>query len=202
MEEPKTTRPFVRILLGGGIGSGKSRAGGRFADLGAEVVEADRLGHAVLEPGGEAFGDVARRWPEALVDGGIDRAALSDIVFTDPVRLGELEAITHPAIIKRIEEAADRPGDLVVEVPLILNLPGPWVNVFIDAEEELRVRRAIVRGGTEQDVRRRMASQTARSTWLRWADRVIENSGSTDDLDRRIDSLWHDLQSGSGGPKL
>jgi len=202
MEEPKTTPSSVRILLGGGLGSGKSRVGRRFRDLGAEVVEADRLGHAVLEPGGEAFADVTRRWPEVLVGGHVDRSALAGIVFTDLRRLAELESMTHPAITERIQKAARRSGDLVVEIPLMLDIPGRWVNVFVDADEQVRVRRAIARGGAEHDVRRRMASQASRSTWLRWADRVIENNGSTDDLDRTVDSLWHDLPRGSDGAKL
>src|SRR5665811_1122278 len=87
MGESKDRRGDTRILVGGGIGSGKSRAGLRFAELGATVVEADRLGHEVLEPDGAAFATVAELWPEVLVDGHIDRRALAVIVFADSARL-------------------------------------------------------------------------------------------------------------------
>ena len=88
------------MLLGGGIGCGKSLAGRRFATLGAHVVDADKLGHAVIDPGGEAHGRVSQRWPSVVTDSGIDRSALGRIVFGDREQLRELD-----------RKARDRDGD-------------------------------------------------------------------------------------------
>ncbi len=183
----------IRVLLGGGIGSGKSIAGQRLEELGAVVVEADHLGHEILERGGEAFRAVSERWPSVVVDQRINRGDLAEIVFADPKQLVELEAMTHPLIIQRISELASSEADLVVEIPLVLDVPGEWMKVFVGAHEELRVRRAIERGGDETDVRRRMASQSHRAEWMTWADEIIDNNGSASDLKEQIDALWYGL---------
>ena len=112
MEGPSTAQP-VRIVVVGGIGAGKSTVLARFEELGAMIVETDRIGHDVLEPWGSAFSAVAERWPEVVVDAQIDRSALAAIVFNDADALAELEAISHPAIAREIarrsEDAGDRP---------------------------------------------------------------------------------------------
>ena len=195
MVESKHVANPIRVLLGGGIGSGKSAVGRRLEQLGATVVEADRLGHAVLEHDGEALRAVSERWPAVVVDGRIDRPALGRIVFADPEQLAELEAMTHPAIIRRIREIASGTGDLVVEVPLILEVPGEWTRVFVDTEEVERVRRVVTRGGIAEDARRRVANQPDRDEWVDWADQVIDNNGPLSELDAQVDALWADLQS-------
>ncbi|NNL69734.1 MAG: dephospho-CoA kinase, partial [Acidimicrobiia bacterium] len=97
-----TGHRHTRILLSGGIGAGKSAAARIIAARGYPVIHADKIGHAVLEPEGEAFPAVAARWPEVVVDGMIDRPRLAEIVFDDPAALTELESLTHPAIAARI----------------------------------------------------------------------------------------------------
>ncbi|HHC08106.1 MAG TPA: dephospho-CoA kinase [Actinobacteria bacterium] len=186
-----------RVVLSGGIGSGKSTVAELLARRGWRVVAADRLGHEVLEPGGEAHAEVARRWPSVVVDGRIDRARLARIVFADPDALAELEALTHPAIGRRIRRLVAEAGDVpvVVEVPVLApELVDPtWTRVYVDAPEELRLARAVARGGDPDDVRRRMAAQPSASEWRRWADLVIENRGSLDDLEASVDELVAEL---------
>ena len=195
MGELKHCETPIHILLGGGIGSGKSAAGRRFEGLGAMVVEADRVGHAVLEPGGEAFGPVGERWPSVIADGFIDRTALAEIVFADPEQLRALEALTHPPIIRRISEIASSEDDLVVEIPLVLEMPGDWTRVFVDAANGTRVRRAVERGGSESAVNARMMSQPKHDEWLAWADHQINNDGSIEDFEKQIDALWQGLKT-------
>jgi dephospho-CoA kinase len=185
----------LRVLLGGGIGCGKSLAGHRFAALGAVVVDADRLGHAVIDPGGEAHERVSQRWPSVRTDSGIDRAALGRIVFASSDQLGELEAMTHPAIIRRIAAIAGDAVDLVVEIPLNLEIPGDWTAVYVDAAPDRCIRRAVSRGLDEESVRRRMDNQPHRCEWLAWADQILENNGTPDELDARVDELWTELRS-------
>ncbi len=199
MAETKHPETPVRILLGGGIGSGKSIVGRRFEELGASVVEADRLGHQLLERGGEAFEAVSERWPSVVVDGQVDRTALAEIVFADPEELADLEAVTHPSIVRSICELALDPSDLVVEVPLILGVPGRWIRVFLDADEDVRACRSVDRGGNEADVRRRMAMQPNRSEWMAWADKIIANDTSVGELQEQIDALWYGLRTADHG---
>ncbi len=201
MAEMKHPETPVRILLGGGIGSGKSIAARRFEELGANVVEADLLGHQLLERDGEAFEAVGKRWPCVIVDGHVDRSALAEIVFADPEELADLEAVTHPSIVRNIGELALDRSDHVVEVPLILGVPGRWTRVFLDAGEDVRVCRAIDRGGNEADVRRRMARQPSRAEWMVWADEIIANNTSVGELEEQIDVFWYGLRTTGQGTR-
>ena len=199
MNESSVVGESVRILLGGGIGAGKSIAGRRFASHGFTVVEADRLGHEVLEPGGAAFDDVATRWPTVLVDGRIERSLLAAIVFSDADLLAELEAITHPHIVSRIGEIGRGLNRLVVEIPVLLDLEGDWTKVYVAAPRSVRRDRAILRGSAPVDVEHRMDRQAAQGAWTAWADEIITNDGTIDDLDRAVDTLWDRLQWDIGG---
>lgn len=177
-------------MVGGGIGAGKGLVARLFAELGFTVISADLVGHAVLEPGGVAFDDVAHRWPSVIVDGRIDRSLLAAVVFADVDELEVLEAITHPVIISAIgEQVLGAPGPVVVEVPVPLPLGDGWHRVYVDADEELRVERAVARGGEPVDIRRRVAAQADRATWLDWADQVIVNEGTLEDLGEQVDAL-------------
>jgi len=183
----------VRVLLGGGIGCGKSLAGRRFAELGAVVVDSDTIGHAVIAVGGEAYTPVSHRWPGVMTEFGIDRERLGRIVFGSTTQLRELEAMTHPAIIKRIVAIAEEVDDLIVEVPLILELPGDWTTVYVDASPDRCLRRAIDRGLDEESVRMRMDNQPHRCEWLAWAEQTLDNNGTPEELAERVDGLWREL---------
>src|ERR1035437_4513496 len=95
---------MLRVGLTGGLGSGKSTVAGFLRALGAEVIEADELGRALLEPGCAVYTEIVHAFvPEVVgADGRLNRARLADLVFQDGrgnIRLGELNAIVHPAVI-------------------------------------------------------------------------------------------------------
>lgn len=197
MADPGSARR-LRLVVMGGIGAGKSTVGAMFADLGAVVIDADRVGHEVLEPGGDAFDDVAARWPAAVSDGRIDRAALAAIVFSDPDQLAELEAITHPAIGRTIEQRVAKVQDepVVVELPLMRRMLGEaWTWLLVDAPDEMRVSRAVERGMAREAVLRRIAAQPAREAWLDAADHVIVNDGDLEELRAQVLALWKRLST-------
>lgn len=166
------------VLLGGGIGAGKSVIADLFVQAGFLLIEADTVGAEVLAPHTEATRAVAKIWPEILRDGVVDRKALAGIVFANREDLSRLEAITHPAIAVEIERrVADTTEDVIVEVPLRhLDPPGDWIRVAVVAEEKIRIARAIERGGDPADVLRRVSSQISENEWTQWADFVIDNS--------------------------
>jgi len=185
-----------RVVVFGGIGSGKSTFTDLLGELGAVVIEADVIGHEILARDGAAFPEVAARWPKVVVDGAIDRAALGDIVFSDPAELSALEAITHPLIraevARRAESAA---GQLVVvELPLIGEVVGPgWIWVLIDAPAEVRLERAVDRGASAEAVRARMAAQPSEDEFHNKADWIIPNTGTLEDLEKAAQELWEKL---------
>jgi dephospho-CoA kinase len=175
-----------RVIVTGGIGSGKSTVAAMLGDLGATVIEADRIGHEVLAPGGPCFREVAEAWPAAVENGEIDRGRLAAIVFADPAALVRLERITHPVIAARIREevAAAAGSDVVVELPLSVELlPEEWVVLLVTAEDDVRAARSVGRGMDAGDVAARMA-RPAR------IDVVIENDGDLVSLRRRVAAVW------------
>jgi dephospho-CoA kinase len=189
----------LRLIVSGGISSGKSTVVGLMARLGALVIEADRIGHDVLAPDGAAFGPVASRWPSVVRDGEIDRGLLAAIVFRDTEQLDELEAISHPLIraeiARRVAAAPHR--DIVLELPLASDLVGAgWTRIVVDAPDDLRMRRAVERGMAGDDVAGRMAAQPDRQRWATLADIVIDNSGTREDLEAEVHRVWATLADG------
>jgi dephospho-CoA kinase len=186
----------ARVLLTGGIGAGKSTVGELLRARGALVIDADEIGHSVLEPGGEAFNRVAETWPSVVVDGLIDRQLLADIVFHDPHELQRLESFTHEAIRKRIRRMIEASQErvVVVEVPLLTDFMGKgWIRVVVDADPAIRMERLAERGVDEGDAVRRMAAQPDRLSWRAAADILIDNSGGPAELEGRVAVLWRRL---------
>lgn len=180
-----------RWLLCGGIGSGKTIVRELLAKEGMNTLDADSIGHEVLEPGGAAFGEVAARWPSAVIDGRIDRSVLAGIVFTDSEELARLEAVTHPHIFGIINDRVERfEGPVIVEMPVLgQGLGDGWRRLVVDGSDQVRARRAVDRGMAPQDVARRMAAQPTRQQWLAVADMVIPNEGDLEDLKETVDRV-------------
>jgi dephospho-CoA kinase len=182
-----------RIVLTGGIGSGKSTAARILGGLGARLIDADRIGHEVLENDATVFEIVSNRWPEAVMDGRVDRSRLGRVVFDDPGELRVLESIMHPLIRAEVARrvALAPPSDLVVveiSVPVRM-VDGEWTTVVVDAPDEARISRLISRGLDAEDVRRRMAAQPDRAGWQALGDLIVDNSGDPDDLARQLEAL-------------
>jgi dephospho-CoA kinase len=199
---------MLRVGLTGGIGSGKSTVSARLAELGAVVLDADKAARAVVEPGTPGLAAIVETFgPGVLVsDGSLDRAKLASIVFADEAALAKLNAITHPLIhehIRAAEEAAIRAGGddtvLVHDVALLAE----WgrakefdLVIVVDVPPETQLERLTgQRGMAEDQARARMAAQATREQRLAVADIVIDNSGSREDLDRRVAEVWGDLQA-------
>lgn len=180
-----------RWVLSGGIGSGKSEVRRLLVDAGVATIDADSIGHEVIEPDGAAFQVVGEHWPEVVVAGRIDRKSLAAIVFADADQLRQLEALTHPhiigTIITRVEEF-DAP--IVVEMPKLHHgLGEEWSRIVVDCEDETRLARAAERGMSRADALARMGAQPSRAQWLAAADLVVPNQGSRDELAETVAPL-------------
>ena len=175
-----------RWILGGGLASGKSAVLRVLAAAGAATVDADSVGHSVLEPEAAAFRDVAQRWPGVVSQGRIDRRALAEVVFNDPEELSTLEGITHPHIFDTIRgQVEEIEGPVVVEMPVISTALGKeWRRMVVDSRHDEKLRRAVARGMDEGDARARLGSQPSREEWLAAADLVVPNHGSLAELEK------------------
>lgn len=187
---------MTRVIVMGGIGSGKSTVASLLGHHDFFVIESDRVGHSVIEPDGPAFEAVAERWPEVIRDGVIDRAHLGRIVFDDLSQLRQLESMTHPHIRHRILELAESADRVAVELPLLPEFLGPdWLAIYVDTPDRQRQSRLIQRGMSSDQIAARMDAQPSREQWLDAADHVVTNSGSLEELASSVEDLVVTLTS-------
>lgn len=189
-----------RVVLTGGIGSGKSVVGRLLSRWGALVVDADQLAREVVEPGTPGLAAVVAEFGSEVLgeDGALDRAALAEIVFHDPTRLAALEEIVHPLVHQAAEARfAEAPAGTVqvYEVPVPDRRPprpGVWTLVVV-APADVRRRRLLARGLSDEQIAARMAQQPEDQGWRDLADRVIDNGGDLAHLTEQVQTVWHEL---------
>lgn len=186
-----------RVALTGGIGSGKSTVAGLFAALGVQVIDADVVAHALTAPGQPAVLEIGRAFGARLVDdaGALDRAALRDIVFSDPTRRRRLEALLHPRIRDRMlaDLAAARGPYVLLVIPLLFETAQTDLAdriLVVDLPESEQVRRVRLRSGLpDAEILRILRAQVPRAVRLAGADDVIDNSGAPEALGPAVESL-------------
>jgi len=190
------------IGVTGGIGSGKSAASQILAELGAVVIDADRVGHEVYRPGSPGWDRVVERFGRDVVapDGSIDRKRLGAIVFADPKQLARLNAIVHPLIRAAIgariaaERAAGHASAVVVEAALLVEanwdqlVDEVWVVTASRAAVEARL--AAQRGLDPSAIAARIRAQIGDAERAARADVIIDNSGSLEALRTYLTALW------------
>jgi dephospho-CoA kinase len=186
--------------LTGGTGAGKSQVAGFFAELGAFIVDTDQIAREVVAPNSDGLMQIARVWPQVVRSGVLDRAALAEIVFSDPPARERLNALLHPHIRRRAleREALAKPGQLIVHVVPLLYETGydslVDKSVLVVAPLEQRVARVIERDRIDEArVRARMAAQIAPEEAYPRADFVIENHGDLDHLRDRTRAVYEAL---------
>ncbi|MBI4285202.1 MAG: dephospho-CoA kinase [Chloroflexi bacterium] len=192
------------IGLTGGIGTGKSTVAGFLADLGAVVLDADKIGHEAFQPGTALREKVVTTFGQQVLapDGTIDRKKLGEMVFGKPEALARLNQIMHPAmfeIAKAKIEDYRRLGVAVVvlEAPLLLEagwtplVDETWVTVAPEATVLKRLKGRT--GLTEAESLARIRSQLATEERLRQADVVIDTDCTLDELKAKLSQLWAKL---------
>ena len=199
---------MLRVGLTGGISCGKSKVAEILRQRGAHVLSADRLAHQVYEPGAAVYEEVVLRFGRGILDdeGRVNRKKLADVVFPD--RIAELNAIVHPAVIEAQTnwmhevDRTDPRGIAVVEAALLLEAgaeKGFDKVIVVTCGFEQKVERFAQRAGVTADqarteVERRAAAQFSDAEKARRADFVIDNSGSLEDLSRKVEEIWNKLQ--------
>lgn len=197
---------MLRVGLTGGLASGKSTVAAMFRTLGAYHLDADRIAHELIAPGGRAFDAVLSRFGAGILSPGgtIDRKALAEIVFADPAAVADLNGIVHPLvreeIARRIAEHAGGPAPapvalvdaaLLVESGLHRDLDAL---VVVACRPETQIARAVARGGmTEPQARARLAAQAPLDAKVAAADYVVDNDGTLEDTQRQVRAVWKAL---------
>jgi dephospho-CoA kinase len=194
----------MRVGLTGGIASGKSTVSAILRDLGAVVVDADRISREVVARGTPGLAAVVEAFgPDVLTpEGDLDRPAMARLVFSDDAARRRLEGVVHPLVHREIARLElEAPGGAVVvhDIPLLAEA-GPERSagfdavVVVDAPEELQVARMVRdRGWTDEEARARMAAQATREARLAIATHVVDNSGSREELRARVEEVYRQL---------
>lgn len=212
---------MLSIGLTGGIAAGKSLLASRFRELGAVLIDADRLARDAVAPGTPGLAAVAARFgPEVLApDGSLDRPRLGSVVFGDADAREALNGIVHPIVRAAAAELkaqaqrgsgglapslhgampgndGGRPAIVVEDIPLLVETgQGSRFHlvVVVQAPREERVARMVRdRGMSDVDARARLAAQASDAERAAVADVLIINDGSPEDALAQLDALWHD----------
>ena len=196
---------MIVIGLTGGIGSGKSTVSDRFVDLGAVLIDADRIVRELQEPGASVHADMVAHFGASILndDATLNRQAVADRVFSDKEALRELNNIVHPPvnreIRRRIREQAATDNLLVLDIPLLVEgilAGGPPRYIVsgilvVATSPDVAVQRLVqFRGFSEEDARSRIAAQVPAEKRLELADFVIDNSVTLEELGPQIESAF------------
>ena len=198
--------PKIRVGLTGVFGSGKSTVGHMFEELGACVIDADRLAHEALLKGSPVYGEIVKLFPEAQTGAGLDRAKIAKVVFSDPEKRKSLEIIMHPFVYERMGEEAVLAEEKVVifEVPLLFETS---FDVFCDftvtvsAPGEIREKRLREKGFSNEEIKARLEAQLSQEEKEKRSHFVINNSKTLDQTRLEVKKIWQKLQPVSKGEK-
>jgi dephospho-CoA kinase len=171
-------------------------------ERGAVLIDADAVAKDLQRSGGKAFGPMVELFGDAAVgaDGELNRQAIADVVFADGELLGKLNALMFPMIgaeiLERIEANRETENVVVLDIPLLGMGTGNNYEaskmIVVDCPPEIALDRLVngPRGMKRSDAEARMSAQITREERLALADFVIDNSGSTADLELAVDECW------------
>ena len=190
----------LQVGLTGGIGAGKSEVARIFAELGAYIIDTDELAREAVAPNSDGLLAIAHVWPQFVRGGGLDRAALAEVVFTDPQALTRLNEIVHPFVRRLATEHAAhaKPDQIVVHVVPLLFESGyidmVEKSVVVIAPAEQRIARVVERDHTDAEhVLARMKMQIDPDEARARADYVIDNDGDVTHLRERTRAVYDAL---------
>lgn len=193
------------IGLTGGIGSGKSTISEFFKELGATIIDADRVAHQLYEKDPTITQTLIKKFGREILHfshNKIDRKKLGEVVFADSEKRKELEVIIHPLIRlqieKEIEEAKKNNPPLIIINAALLVETGFYKLydglIVVQASSEQQVERVKKRDRlSEREIEQRLTSQLPLSEKIKLANWVIENSGSLEETKKQVNSLFTQL---------
>lgn len=194
----------MKLGLTGGIACGKSTVSAMLAERGAKIVDADQTAREVVLPGEAALEAIVAVFGQAVLneDGTMNRSALGSIVFSDPQRLTQLEAILHPAIRTRMwgqinaYEQEDPSQLIVADIPLLYetgqaSLYDDIMVVYVP--RQIQIERLMSRNSiTAEQAEQRIALQMDIEEKRKLANYVIDNSGTLEQTVLQVERFWHE----------
>ncbi len=189
------------IGLTGGIGSGKSTVSKFLAELGAVVMDADKVGHEVFQPDTEGWNDVVATFGKEILmaNGEIDRKKLGAIVFNNPEKLSRLNQIIHPRahdLVKSRLNEYRRQGIEIIVLEVVLLIEAKWSDLVDEIWVVVASKDAVVkrlkqqRGMSEEEILARINSQMPNDERVKYADVIINNDGDLEKLKEKIKESW------------
>ncbi|MBV9771833.1 MAG: dephospho-CoA kinase [Bryobacterales bacterium] len=198
---------MLRVGLTGGLASGKSFVGQALAGFGCYLIEADKLGHAVMLPGGEAYDAIVQEFGGDILDahGLVNRRKLSGLVWKNPERLEKLSRLVHPPVREREEKQmaeiaqADPQAIVVVEAAILVET-GRYkffdYLIVVTCSAEQQMERALERGSYDrEEILARLSRQFPLEEKMRVADFVIDTSGSREATLQQVRTVYDSLRS-------
>ncbi|HCH00146.1 MAG TPA: dephospho-CoA kinase [Actinobacteria bacterium] len=197
------------IGVTGPIASGKSAVTALLKEKGANVIDADIIAREVVEPGRPAWTDIVEYFGESVLrpDQSIDRPELGRIVFGDAKQLSILNEIVHPRVMEEVDSrlrelAGTNSPDavVVIDVPLLIEV---GMNkrcahtVLVIADEDVRLERLLKKGLSREEAESRVDAQHGKDALAKFADMVIVNNGTLDELKEQTEALWKVIQADS-----
>lgn len=197
---------MIVIGLTGSIGMGKSTTAGLFAEAGIAVNDADQVVHELYH--GDAVEPIREVFPDAVIEGNVDRSILAENLAKNPAKFKELEAIVHPLVRARevefLERRREAEDDMVVlDIPLLFETGGEKrvdVVVVVSADAEVQRKRVLERPGmTEEKFAMILSRQVPDAEKRRWANFIVDTGRGIDAARRRVDEIIAALRAGRRG---
>jgi dephospho-CoA kinase len=204
---------MLRVGLTGGIASGKTTVASMLRERDVPVLDADPLGHALLEPGQAAYEETVAAFGKDILDayGNVNRAKLGALIFADAEKRARLNQILHPRILQVVQkwfaalEEPDGPAFAVVEAALLVeaNYTSNLDKLIVCwCRPEQQMERLLQRGLSEQEAQQRSAAQMPLDEKRKRADIVIDCSGSFEETDRQVHQAVEQLESPASGRNI
>ena len=195
------------IGLTGGIASGKSTVSAKLKELGAAVIDADILAREVVSKGEIAYNRIVQCFGEGILlpSGQINRKRLGGIVFSDKEKLSLLNSITHPEIVNKVQDRirelkAAGTKVIVVDAAILIEMglhkyvDSVWV---VTVERETQIKRLIERDKFDyKESENRVNSQFTNEVRRKYADVIIDNNKSIEEVGKRLEELWNNIVTG------
>ncbi len=202
----------IRIGLTGSIASGKSTVSRFLRELGAIVIDADKVAKKIVKPGTPALEEIVECFGKDVLneDGSLNRKKLAEIVFYDSAKLKMLNEITHPRIVEKIKntvarlEKKDKTRIIVIDAPLLVEtgldklVDEVWV-VYVNPKIQIKRLLQREKDMTHEEALKRINSQMSTDEKIKYADRVIYNNGTISETKNQVKKLWEKIIKKSGG---
>ena len=202
---------MLKVGLTGGIATGKSLVGGMFAELGADIIDADKIGHELMAPGEPVYEEIVKRFGTEILnpDKTVNRGKLAELAFDQRrPRIYELNSLLHPGIIqryeKRMEEIAAGDPNAIVMLEAALLLEAGLRRRFdriivVSCKPQQRIerwekRQHVDTDAAKREVTRRMMAQAPQEAKIQVADYVIDNSGSIEETRAQVEKVFSELK--------